>query len=130
MELFYHASRDIELPRSSRRSRFQPGARACEACGAELAGAEQSEAGTYGLTFCADCHARLDRSAIQIHFCDSCSVSIPLYAVEGGSALVGDGRILCLACRGGGSRDVRMRRLLLVAVAALALGLSLGWLLL
>ena len=33
MELFYHVSRDIELPRKGRRIAFQPGPRACEACG-------------------------------------------------------------------------------------------------
>ena len=126
MELFYHASRDIELPRSSRRVRFQPGARACEACGAELEGGERSAAGTYGLIFCAQCRARLDRSAIQIHFCDECGISVPLYAVEGGSALVGDGRILCLPCRSRESKDLRVRRLALIAVAALVLGAAIG----
>ena len=36
MDLFYHASRDIELPRSSRRSAAERTVRACEACGHEL----------------------------------------------------------------------------------------------
>ena len=62
MELFYHATRDIELPRATDAARAQPGPRACEACGAELETGGTPEAGTYGLTFCADCRARLDRS--------------------------------------------------------------------
>ena len=99
MELFYHASRDIEVPRTGRRVTVAAGPRACEACGAELTGAEPSEGGTYGLDFCAECRDRLDRSAFQIHFCDACGVSIPLYLVEEGAALAGDGRILCVRCR-------------------------------
>jgi len=99
MDLFYHVSRDIELPRAGRRVAFQLGVRACEACGAELEANEPSEGGTYGLSFCAGCRDRLDRSAIQIHFCDGCGVSVPLYSVEEGDALAGDGRILCLRCR-------------------------------
>ena len=99
MDLFYHAARDIELPRSTRRLRAEGLVRACEACGHELEAGEPSEGGTFGLAFCAECRARLDRSAIQIHFCDGCGVSVPLYAVEEGSALAGDGRILCLKCR-------------------------------
>ena len=99
MDLFYHASRDIELPRTSRRAAAERSVRACEACGHELEPGEPSEGGTFGLAFCADCRARLDNSAIQIHFCDGCGVSVPLYAVEEGSALAGDGRILCLKCR-------------------------------
>ena len=84
MDLFYHVSRDIELPRTGRRVGFQMGTRACEACGEELEANEPSEGGTYGLSFCASCRDRLDRSAIQIHFCDGCGVSVPLYAVEEG----------------------------------------------
>jgi hypothetical protein len=119
MELFYHVSRDIELPRTGRRVTFHAGTRACEACGAELEIGARSEGGTYGLSFCADCRDRLDRSAIQIHFCDGCGVSIPLYAVEEGAALAGDGRILCLRCR----TPTRHGRLawLLVATGLLAL---------
>lgn len=120
MDLFYHASRDIELPRSGQRAPFQPGPRACEACGAQLEGGEPSEGGTYGLAFCAGCRDRLDRSAIQIHFCDGCGVSIPLYAVEGGAALAGDGRILCLRCRAP-ERTRRPIWLWLALTAALAL---------
>jgi hypothetical protein len=62
MELFYHVSRDIELPRATHRVRRALHSRRCEACDAELEGGEPSEGGTYGLTFCADCRARLDRS--------------------------------------------------------------------
>jgi hypothetical protein len=126
MELFYHATRDIEPPRASDAVRSQPGPRACEACGAELAsGGVGEEPGTYGLAFCADCRARLDRSAIQIHFCDGCGISLPLYAVEGGSALAGDGRILCVKCR---TRPPARRRVAVILglVAAVALVLGVG----
>jgi hypothetical protein len=126
MDLFYHASRDIELPRTGRRVAFQLGARACEACGEELEADEPSEGGTYGLSFCAGCRDRLDRSAIQIHFCDGCGVSVPLYAVEEGDALAGDGRILCVRCRTP-HRNRRMWTVLAVtAVVALAIGATLA----
>ena len=126
MELFYHVSRDIELPRAGRRMSLQVGSRACEACGAELEFDEPSEGGTYGLSFCAGCRDRLDRSAIQIHFCDGCGVSVPLYAVEEGDALAGDGRILCLRCRTP-SRSARLWWLLgLTALAALVAGAALA----
>jgi len=126
MDLFYHVSRDIELPRAARRVAFQMGTRACEACGEELEANEPSEGGTYGLSFCTGCRDRLDRSAIQIHFCDGCGVSVPLYSVEEGDALAGDGRILCLRCR----TPRRSRRLWLVlavtALVALAVGATLA----
>jgi len=127
MDLFYHASRDIELPRTSRRAAAERAVRACEACGHELEPGEPSEGGTFGLAFCADCRARLDRSAIQIHFCDGCGVSVPLYAVEQGTALTGDGRILCLKCRA--PEPVTRSPLVLVflGVAALALGIGLAF---
>lgn len=128
MELFYHVSRDIELPRARHRVRRTTQTRRCEACDAELEGGEPSEGGTYGLTFCADCRARLDRSAIQIHFCDGCGGSVPRYAVEGGSALEGDGRILCDACQlpSGSARGQRPVILAVAAVLALALGVTVG----
>lgn len=122
MELFYHVGRDIELPRAGRRVAFQPGPRACEACGAELEAGARSEGGTYGLAFCADCRDRLDRSAIQIHFCDACGVSIPLYSVEEGAALAGDGRILCLRCRTPSRRRSVGWVLLITALVAAAVG--------
>jgi len=122
MDLFYHVSRDIELPRTGRRIGFQIVARACEACGEELAANEPSVGGTYGLSFCAGCRERLDRSAIQIHFCDGCGVSVPLYAVEEGEALAGDGRILCLRCRTPARRRWLWVVLVLTAVIALAAG--------
>ena len=123
MDLFYHASRDIELPRSSRRAAAERSARACEACGHELEPGEPSEGGTFGLAFCAECRARLDRSAIQIHFCDGCGVSVPIQAVEEGSALTGDGRILCAKCRAPAPGGDQLR-ILLVAAALVALGLG------
>ncbi len=127
MELFYHATRDIEPPRTSDGARAQPGPRACEACGAELESGGPDEAGTFGLAFCADCRARLDRSAIQIHFCDGCGISLPLYAVERGTALAGDGRILCVRCRQQGTPRRRLMWIVLIVIAAaLALGLGVG----
>jgi predicted RNA-binding Zn-ribbon protein involved in translation (DUF1610 family) len=122
MDLFYHASRDIELPRSSRRSVAERFVRACEACGRELEPGEPSEGGTLGLAFCASCRAQLDRSAVQIHFCDGCGVSIPMKAVEEGSALTGDGRILCVKCRAPRPRRTDRRVLVAVALAALVIG--------
>jgi len=100
--------------------------RACEACGHELEAGEPSEGGTFGLAFCADCRARLDRSAIQIHFCDGCGVSVPLYAVEQGTAITGDGRILCLKCRAPAPASQSPLVLLFLGVAALALGIGLA----
>jgi hypothetical protein len=126
MDLFYHASRDIELPRASRGSAVERSVRACEACGHELEPGEPSEGGTFGLAFCADCRARLDRSAIQIHFCDGCGVSVPMYAVEEGSALTGDGRILCLKCRAVPPRGRRTLLVLLVVGGALIVGIGLA----
>jgi hypothetical protein len=126
MDLFYHASRDIELPRSTRRSAADRAARACEACGHELESGEPSEGGTFGLAFCADCRARLDRSAIQIHFCDGCGVSVPIHAVEEGSALTGDGRILCLKCRAPAGSPALRLGLVLAAALALVVGVVLA----
>lgn len=124
MDLFYHASRDIELPRSTRRVAADRAPRACEGCGHELEPGEPSEGGTFGLAFCAQCRANLDRSAIQIHFCDGCGVSVPIYAVEEGSALTGDGRILCLRCRVATRPRSRRLVLVLLALAALAAGVA------
>jgi hypothetical protein len=126
MDLFYHASRDIELPRTSRRTAAERAVRACEACGHELEPGEPSEGGTFGLAFCADCRARLDRSAIQIHFCDGCGVSVPLYAVEQGTAITGDGRILCLKCRAPAPSAANPLVIVFLGVAALALGIGLA----
>ena len=48
---------------------------------------------------------------------------MPIYAVEEGSALTGDGRILCLKCRAPAPRaDRRLLVLLVVAAAAAAAG--------
>jgi hypothetical protein len=126
MELFYHVSRDIELPRTGRRLTVPAGPRACEACGAQLEGGEPSEGGTFGLAFCAGCRDRLDRSAIQIHFCDGCGVSVPLYAVEEGTALVGDGRILCLRCRSPARRSSLALMLGVAVVCGIVLGAALA----
>lgn len=126
MDLFYHASRDIELPRSTRRSAADRSARACEACGHELEPGEPSEGGTLGLAFCADCRARLDRSAIQIHFCDGCGESVPIHAVEEGTAITGDGRILCVECRARSRAPGIRPGIVVAAVLALALGVALA----
>jgi len=127
MDLFYHTSRDIELPRATRRAVAERSVRACEACGHELEPGDPSEGGTFGLAFCASCRARLDRSAIQIHFCDGCGVSVPIYAVEEGSALTGDGRILCLKCRAPAPRsDSRVLFVLVAAAVATAVGVALA----
>jgi hypothetical protein len=122
MDLFYHAARDIELPRSTRRTTAERAVRACEACGHELEPGEPSEGGAFGLAFCADCREHLDRSAIQIHFCDGCGVSVPIYAVEEGTALAGDGRILCLKCRAQSPRRRRLVTAVILAIAALVVG--------
>lgn len=126
MRIFYHVTRDIELPAPGRPSASEGPARTCEACGGPILappGSEGSESGTYGLSFCAGCRDRLDRSAIQIHFCDVCGVSVPLYAVQAGTALAGDGRILCVACRAPAPRRrVRLFWPVVAAAAALAAG--------
>ena len=99
MQLFYHGTRDIELPTAARRAPAPSASRQCEACGRRLTDADASETGAQGLALCGECRGRLDRSAIQIHFCDACGVSVPLVAVQEGAALTADGRILCAACR-------------------------------
>ena len=128
MQLFYHGKRDIELPAATRRGPPPRASRQCEACGRKLSDAEASEGGQ-GLAFCGDCRSRLDRSAIQIHFCDACGVSVPLDAVQAGAAITPDGRILCLACRA----PQRARRpavpwAVILAAAALVAGALLAWL--
>lgn len=123
MRIFYHVTRDIELPAPGRGASRDRPARACEACGGPIPLGEGSETGTYGLSFCPGCRERLDRTAIQIHFCDGCGVSVPLYSVETGTAVAGDGRILCLACRAPAPRrGIPVRWILLAAAVALALG--------
>ena len=126
MDLFYHASRDIELPRTSRRAAAERVVRACEACGRTLDPGEPSEGGTFGMAFCADCRAQLDRTAVQIHFCDGCGVSVPIQSVEEGSALTADGRILCTRCRAPAPRSGDGRLALLLALVALAVGVGLA----
>jgi len=126
MDLFYHASRDIELPRSSRRAATERAARACEACGNVLEPGEPSEGGTMGLAFCATCRAQLDRSAVQIHFCDGCGESVPIHAVEEGSALTGDGRILCAKCRVPAPRPRSRAMAVVVVLAALGAGVGIA----
>jgi len=129
MQLFYHSTRDIELPTASRRAPALAVSRRCEACGRGLTDRESSETGAHGLAFCDDCRHRLDRSAIQIHFCDACGVSVPLVAVQQGAALTPDGRILCLACRVPQAEPRRRSRLSLLwwALAALSVGAIVAW---
>jgi hypothetical protein len=131
MQLFYHGTRDIELPAASRAGPAPLASRRCEACGRALTDQEASQTGAQGLRFCAECRGRLDRSAIQIHFCDACGVSVPLVAVQEGSALTPDGRILCAACRAPRPRASPRVPWQFVALAAGALGLGalLAWLL-
>jgi hypothetical protein len=129
MQLFYHGTRDIELPAATRRGPPPRASRQCEACGRRLTDADASEGG-HGLAFCVDCRNRLDRSAIQIHFCDACGVSVPIDAVQAGAALSADGRILCLTCRA--PRPVRRSPVpwaVAGALLAVAVGVLLAWLL-
>jgi len=127
MRIFYHVTRDIELPAPGRGASRDRPARACEACGGPIPLGEGSETGTYGLSFCPGCRERLDRTAIQIHFCDGCGVSVPIYAVEEGSALTGDGRILCLKCRAPAARpESRVLLVALAAAIATAIGVAFG----
>lgn len=80
-----------------------------------------------GLAFCAACRAQLDRSAVQIHFCDGCGESIPIRAVEEGLALTGDGRILCHKCRAQGARRGPGSTVILLALIALAVGVAVAF---
>lgn len=127
MELFYHATREIEPPRAARRLGAPVGGRHCEACGKELSDAEAPRPGRYALAFCRECRERVDRSAVQVHFCDACHVSVPLSEVQQGVALSREGRIHCERCR----RRERMGRWLrlLVVAAVLLLAAVLGLLL-
>ncbi|MCE9636611.1 MAG: hypothetical protein K8T90_12975 [Planctomycetes bacterium] len=123
MQLFYHGTRDIELPTAGRGALPSAGSRQCEACGQPLPGGDLSEATGNRLAFCADCRKRVDRSAIQIHFCDACGVSVPLEAVEEGRALAPDGRILCVACHTPpADRPGTIFWAVVAAAAALAIG--------
>lgn len=127
MQIFYHVTRDIDLPRAGRRSQPAPESGVCEACGRRLApdaaraGAAGAN-GTSGLAFCGECRERMKASAHQIHFCDACGVSLPIGAVQGGEALAKDGRILCPACLRADSAV--SRRLVLIVVLALAAAVS------
>jgi hypothetical protein len=65
----------------------------------------------------------MDRSAIQIHFCDVCGVSVPLADVEVGRALSADGRILCPSCRAARAPErALVPRAIWLALVALLLG--------
>jgi len=64
---------------------------------------------------------------IELYFCDRCHVSVPVYRVDTGEALAGDGRILCVRCRSVEPRRVLrgiatkgLAALLVIAVATLA----------
>lgn len=139
MQLFYHVTRDIELPRPGRRpaGERQPGS--CETCGARLAPspANSASADGPGISVCPACRDRLDRSAIQIHFCDLCGVSVPLDGVQRGSLLTADGRIACGNCRVGAAAGppggptpaatARWGWIVALLVLALAAGAAAAW---
>jgi hypothetical protein len=123
MQLFYHGTRDIELPGAGRRGPPPAASRQCETCGRALSESEASNGGAQALALCGECRRRMDRSAIQIHFCDACGVSVPLEDVEEGRALAADGRILCPACRTANPPEgAVLPRVLWLVVLALALG--------
>ena len=123
MQLFYHGTRDIELPAAGRRGPPTAVSRHCEACGRELTRFDASESAGAALAFCQDCRHRLDNTATRTHFCDRCEVAVPIEDVEQGRALAAAGRILCRGCRA--PRPAAPRILpwgLFLAAAALAAG--------
>ena len=125
MELFYHATREIEPPRAARRLGAPTGGRNCEACGKDLSDAEAPRPGTYALAFCRECRERVDRSAVQVHFCDSCHVSVPQDEVQQGTALTRDGRLHCRGCRRRTRTALWTRALVVVAVLLVAASIGL-----
>ena len=132
MDLFYYGSQDIPPPLGA--SGYRRGDReggVCEACNApvtpeELAEGKASE--IYGVVLCASCggddEAPLE-NRVELYFCDRCHVSVPVYRVDTGEALSGDGRILCLDCRAGPHRHRVSRFLVVATVALLVVGASL-----
>lgn len=68
---------------------------------------------------CARCREKAPaEDRVELYFCDHCQVSVPVYRIETGEALLGDGRILCLACRERATLSAR-RRVVIPAVLAL-----------
>lgn len=135
MQIFYHATRDIDLPRAGRRSQPAPDGGGCAACGTALPadrappppGGTRGARGARELAICAECRARLAASAHPIHFCDACGVSLPFGAVQGGETLAKDGRMLCPACvRAEPSPSRRLLLALVLACAAAVLGIALA----
>ena len=132
MDLFYYGSQDIPPPLGAsghRRGESEGGV--CEACNApvtpeELAEGKASE--IYGVVLCAACGGEDEaplENRVELYFCDRCHVSVPVYRVDTGEALSGDGRILCLDCRAGPHRRSVSRHLVVATVALLLIGAGL-----
>ncbi|MEN8148994.1 MAG: hypothetical protein ABFS86_04175 [Planctomycetota bacterium] len=133
MDLFYYGSQDIPPPLGANRSRRRDdptdGAeRVCEACNAPVSAKDLAEGRAseiYGVVLCAACGGGEDsrpENRVELYFCDRCHVSVPVYRVDTGEALAGDGRILCLDCRAGRPRRGIPRALIVACVTLLLLG--------
>ncbi len=133
MDLFYYGSQDIPPPLGANRSRRREGPaeganRACEACNSSVAAEDLTEGRAseiYGVVLCAACGGGEEsrpENRVELYFCDHCHVSVPVYRVDTGEALAGDGRILCLDCRAGRPRRAIPRVLVVATVVLLLLG--------
>jgi hypothetical protein len=78
----------------------------------------------FGLVLCGPCRERFHgEDRVELYFCGECGVSVPLFRVETGEAVEGDGRILCLECRAARRRP-KVRR---ISILVAALFLVLAW---
>jgi hypothetical protein len=133
LDLFYYGSQDIP-PRlgGGRDPREGNGEdstdRVCEACSRPVLPDDLREGRAseiYGVVLCATCGGEDADSEerVELYFCDRCHVSVPVYRVDTGEALAGDGRILCLNCRGR-SHISRLPRLAIVFSVLLVIGVA------
>jgi len=129
VDLFYYGSQDIPPPLGTsgyRRGESEGGV--CEACNAPVTPEELAEGKAteiYGVVLCASCGGddeALLSNRVELYFCDRCHVSVPVYRVDTGEALSGDGRILCLDCRAGPHRRSTSRLVVVATVALILVG--------
>jgi hypothetical protein len=133
LDLFYYGSQDIPPRLGGGRDPRESGGedstnRLCEACSRPVGPDDLREGRAseiYGVVLCSTCGGEGAHSEdrVELYFCDRCHVSVPVYRVDTGEALSGDGRILCLNCRGRAPRS-RLPRLAVTVAILLLLGLA------
>lgn len=134
MDLFFYGSQDVPPPphpRCERLPRRGDGTPAvCESCSAPVAPDDLRDGRAteiYGLVLCETCRLKARaEERVELYFCDRCQVSVPVYRVDTGEALAGDGRILCLDCRRRPNRRLSTVVVVVLLFAAFAFGAWLG----